>query len=51
MNQNKQDLQIATTDFKSGVYKSVRKAVLAYSVPLSILSDQLNDEVLKQFTH
>jgi len=26
-------------DSKSGVYKPARKAVLAYNVPLSILSD------------
>jgi hypothetical protein len=51
MDQNKQSSQIVIADLKSGVYKSARKAALAYSVPLSILSDQLNDKVLKQFIH
>jgi len=47
MDQNKQNLQMAIADFESGVYKSTQKAILAYSVSLSILSDQLNSELLK----
>jgi hypothetical protein len=34
-------------DFKSGVYKYARKAILVYGVPLSILSDQLNGRLLQ----
>ena len=30
---------MAITDFKSSVYKSARKAMLTYDVPLSILND------------
>jgi len=30
---------MAIVDFESGVYKSARKAMLAYGIPLSILSD------------
>ena len=30
---------MAIIDFKSSVYKSARKAILIYSVPLLILSD------------
>ena len=39
MDKNKQNLQIAIVDSKSGVHKSARKVMLVYGVPLSILSD------------
>ena len=51
MDQKGQTLQMAITDFKSGAYKCVRKAALAYNVPLSILSDELSGKLLEQFTH
>ena len=40
---------MAIADSESGVYKSVRKAILAYSIPLSILSDWLGNRLLKRF--
>ena len=42
---------MAITDFKYSVDKSIRKAAPAYSVPLLILSDQLNGKLLEQFIH
>jgi len=51
MDQKEQTLQMATADFKSGVYKSARKAALAYGVPPSTLNDQLNGKLLKQITY
>ena len=42
---------MAIADFKSGVYKSVWKAMFVYGIPLSILSNQLNSKLLKRFTH
>jgi len=38
MDQKEQNLQISVTDFKSSIYKSARKAILAYSIPLEILN-------------
>ena len=42
---------MAIADFKSGVYKSARKAALAYGVPLSTLNDRLNGKPLKQIVY
>ena len=42
---------MAIAYFESGVYKSTRKAALAYGVPLSTLNDRLNGKLPKQIAH
>ena len=42
---------MAIADFESSVYKSARKAALAYGVPPSTLNDRLNGKLPKQIAH